>query len=348
MPNDRITAAEVPGLRRELVAWFSSHGVDYHDHLNKTDDQRAPLRLAQLTAARQIAQLSEGDLWYFDNDLCALLNAAHQSMPAFAPRPHDLPSQWGFAVFAAPIAMEKARLDDSPLVDLAGDGILHVMAASWGPFDDPGWPAGGTCITFYAATTLDIDHLDPKRAQSIRGMMPPLIVGPETPIAWSPDDDASIDRYQFPTDARQQKGVKWSRLLFAAFQLAAQAQLAETEQQRTMRAERRRTQRARLPERDVRVVRLSRSLAEKRAADPNAASSREWQHRWIVRGHWRRQWYPTLNAHRPRWIAPYLKGPTSAPLLRGEKVIVATAPRQPGRPRLPNSQPTDTGRDFTR
>lgn len=42
--------------------------------------------------------------------------------------------------------------------------------------------------------------------------------------------------------------------------------------------------------------------------------------RWMVDGHWRNQWYPSLNAHRPKWISPYLKGPEDAPLLTGEKV----------------------------
>jgi hypothetical protein len=46
----------------------------------------------------------------------------------------------------------------------------------------------------------------------------------------------------------------------------------------------------------------------------------------VVRGHWRNQWYPSLNARRPLWIAPYLKGPDDAPLLGGEKVTTLGAP----------------------
>ena len=29
---------------------------------------------------------------------------------------------------------------------------------------------------------------------------------------------------------------------------------------------------------------------------------------WIVRGHWRNQWYPKLNTHKPKWIDPFFKG----------------------------------------
>lgn len=41
----------------------------------------------------------------------------------------------------------------------------------------------------------------------------------------------------------------------------------------------------------------------------------EWSHRWIVRGHWRQQFYPTTNTHRPVFIEPYVKGPEGKPLL---------------------------------
>jgi len=39
-----------------------------------------------------------------------------------------------------------------------------------------------------------------------------------------------------------------------------------------------------------------------------------WKSRWIVRGHHRAQWYPSLNAHRLVYIAPYLKGPGDLPV----------------------------------
>lgn len=40
-----------------------------------------------------------------------------------------------------------------------------------------------------------------------------------------------------------------------------------------------------------------------------------WQHRWLVNGHVRAQWYPSEQAHRLIWIAPYIKGPPDAPML---------------------------------
>jgi hypothetical protein len=44
----------------------------------------------------------------------------------------------------------------------------------------------------------------------------------------------------------------------------------------------------------------------------------EWKHHWWVNAFYRAQWYPSEQAHRVIWIAPFLKGDFSKPLL--EKV----------------------------
>jgi hypothetical protein len=43
-------------------------------------------------------------------------------------------------------------------------------------------------------------------------------------------------------------------------------------------------------------------------------SKRDYRNRWIVRCHWRRQWYPSINAHQNILILPYTKGPEDKPL----------------------------------
>lgn len=44
------------------------------------------------------------------------------------------------------------------------------------------------------------------------------------------------------------------------------------------------------------------------------ASGRKLSCRFVVRGHWRKQWMPKAKTHRPTFIEPYIKGPTGAPL----------------------------------
>lgn len=43
-------------------------------------------------------------------------------------------------------------------------------------------------------------------------------------------------------------------------------------------------------------------------------------HRFVVRGHWRRQWYPSEQRHKSIYIQPFLKGPEDAPLLARDRV----------------------------
>ncbi len=56
----------------------------------------------------------------------------------------------------------------------------------------------------------------------------------------------------------------------------------------------------------------------KRDGDPGEV---EWSHRWWVDGHWRNQWYPSTQDHRPVWIDGYVKGPEDKPLVLKERRI---------------------------
>lgn len=47
----------------------------------------------------------------------------------------------------------------------------------------------------------------------------------------------------------------------------------------------------------------------------------DWQHKWIVSGHWRKQWFPSRQENRPIYIEPYIKGPDDKPLLEQRETI---------------------------
>lgn len=339
---DTFTAGDVPALRRNLADWYGGpQGVQFY--LLAIDMGKQHIRpagpaaqVAPHLATMEAQRLRDADLWYLDEDLCSLLNAAHPSMPAFAPGPHDLPSKTGFAVFANPIAIYaggESRADE--LVDglgseetraaaerLYGEDV-RIVAVSWGPYRTAAWPAGGVWMSFYSPSNVSA-VLDEKTALRARAILPPLTVDNEFAGAWRPDG-APADPFLLHGGDGQTGTARWAKLVFAAFRLAAQSNLAETEKQVTPRPERRRTERAGLPPRDVRVIHLRRGVAGARDAE-GGNSSREWRHRWVVRGHWRNHWYPLLGDHRPKWIAPYLKGPDGAPLIGGDKVTVITNP----------------------
>nr|WP_207205353.1 translation initiation factor IF-2 N-terminal domain-containing protein [Microbacterium protaetiae] len=72
--------------------------------------------------------------------------------------------------------------------------------------------------------------------------------------------------------------------------------------------------------RDVVVTYYSRRSADVEGAGER--SRRRPDHRWKVQGHYRRQWYPSEQIHRPKWIEEHEAGPADHPLLISERVEV--------------------------
>lgn len=64
----------------------------------------------------------------------------------------------------------------------------------------------------------------------------------------------------------------------------------------------------------VSIIELRRPMSPPREHDGSSAD-RKFRHRWWVGGHWRQQACgPNHADRRPKWIAPYVKGPEDAPL----------------------------------
>lgn len=109
--------------------------------------------------------------------------------------------------------------------------------------------------------------------------------------------------------------VDFVRTLWRFFQQT----IASITRERAERPLRRQLARAKLPDTHVTVIDLRRS-----ATRGDGHSEVEWSHRWLVRGHWRNQWYPSEETHRLIYINPFIKGPDGAPLLLRDKVYNLT------------------------
>jgi hypothetical protein len=108
------------------------------------------------------------------------------------------------------------------------------------------------------------------------------------------------------------------RTLISTWLLMGQP-IVSSDPQPLSRQIRRGLERAGKPVPKVRVVKL------RRAAEPHRESldditGRTYKHQWVVRGHWRNQYYPSRNDHRPVYVPSHIKGPEGAPLLGGERV----------------------------
>jgi hypothetical protein len=76
------------------------------------------------------------------------------------------------------------------------------------------------------------------------------------------------------------------------------------------RATRRRTEREGLSVAKVRVVQLRRRESSVSSGEHSPV---EWAYQWMVGGHWRQQYYPSIQQHKTIRIFPYTKGPADKP-----------------------------------
>lgn len=102
----------------------------------------------------------------------------------------------------------------------------------------------------------------------------------------------------------------WWRFVQSLLRLSMQT-LSERTVQTPPRFTKRRLQRAKMEQGGITVVTLRR----KKPHHEGESNPVDWQSRWIVSGHWRNQWFPTLQAHRQIWINEYVKGPDDKPLV---------------------------------
>jgi hypothetical protein len=129
------------------------------------------------------------------------------------------------------------------------------------------------------------------------------------------DEDRVIGEYTTGEQIDDRDDTFVPRFLYAFWRLCEQ-RIAEVGHAQAGHSARVLADRAGVPA-DVRVVRLRRT---EQAGDASSHAAREWQHRWIVRMHKIRQWYPSLQRHKVIYRGPYIKGPDDKPLLGGEVV----------------------------
>lgn len=361
----KFTPRDVVSLRHQIIDWLGRQGIEYYSVAINNGKQSVFSHRRGMSPARGLVVseaegLRDAALYYVDDEMCELLARAYPTMPAFAPVPSDLPTSHGFAVFASPIADHvnvAFPMDEVTLLNPAdGDSVdlgrvrerTAILGVMWRPAtpeqmpDGPRWAAGGLWLTFYAIPSIHhavSQHRTGMLAEIMREQAkhtPRLTPENEMILAWYPADGRPETDWLL-TD---QNGIgRWAKAVLATFQLARQANLAQTDVQRIKgqplsKAAKRRGDKPR-PDGDVRVVRLRFQAAAARTATPDDATgtgaSRTYRHRFTVGfpdGFWRNTWYPKSQHHRPQWIAPYLKGPEGAPLLNSERVSVVAPPKK--------------------
>lgn len=223
-------------------------------------------------------------LWWVPSEMVDLIDVASTTVPEDSTLMAEMLVELsGVAFFGAPI-----------IRGLAGRPLWHFNAMQWG-----------------------LAHIDGRDsvlfallARSPRGWN---IVGESW---WPIGDDLGTPMPNRPVFDGESEGdahathLQDRSLAAALWLVSSQKGLTTSTFERVGRPELKRARRAGLPTAPVRVLNLRSS-----GGGESKGGSVDWSHRWIVRGHWRQQPYgPGGELRRPRWIAPYVKGPEDKPL----------------------------------
>lgn len=340
---------ELPALR-DRMAEFSAGPVapmmmQYHLGLAfRNADKLENRELTQLSAHLDAASFRDADLYFIQESMVDLLMQAKDGIGEAGFMDYDMPSPVGMAYLAADLmtsspaailaepkhyatlsAEDKAAVDE--LRDVVWPERLLVLWR-WMPPEPPEYPHGLVRVAWYedrdywtaklktmgVANQHQMMGLDNGRLE--RSLGPYVFDGHQVITCHPEQGGPKVQKFHGGDTWRAQRGDMFRALCYLLRQRVAEETVAHVD-----RAARRRMAREGKEPPPVRVIAIRGA-----SAHGGGDGSREYVHRWIVRGHWRRQWYPSIQSHRPIWITPYVKGPEDAPLLGGEKVYTARAP----------------------
>lgn len=315
-----IAPQDLPMLRAELIAELEStapgRGREWLTNRmgfkrDEVEDKGAVAEAGTRIAAEQAAALHVAMLLFVSEPMARLLEHGHEGMGETGFERSDLPAESGMAYLDLDMPLSSGRDTDH------GERLMFV----WRTVAADATYLNGRCeVTCYVdRERLPLRGLvkDDERWRS----MPRFLWDDATSIAFGP---VARDVAHGQVNDRLYDTEVWWRArrgpMFRALCYLLSQRVTSSEQEEPTRTTRKLVKRGGGEPAPIRVV----TLRGAQSATVGSASDREYVHQWMVRGHWRRHWYPSIKQHRPLFIAPYIKGPDGAPLLGGEKVYRAT------------------------
>jgi hypothetical protein len=323
---------DMPELRLRMRGYMAKHGPKVLRKKLETGDLFYQGFLENKTVTADwvcetvpqihIRTLEAAELFYVRSDMVELALAAAASLPDFQLEKHDLPSPSGLLFFETPIDSRTHQREYMFLGtgrwngDSSQEVTSHLCALTWSDLGEAlhvvWWEDVNTDLARLAGS-LGLDEEDmAKQRQRV-----PMEWFADTRVGFGSNwrEDPTVDSNLSFEEAREKYlGIRMMSVLQSTWLLMKQ-DLSSVENAHFDRAAHRRAKREGRDVPRVRVIALRRT-----GSGAGGDGTREWHHRWIVRGHWRNQWYPSHEVHRPIWVNPHVKGPEDAPLLVGEKV----------------------------
>ena len=257
--------------------------------------------------------VAAGQLWWVSQDMELLVEAAADSIPDFRLMPGDVPDPCGVVFYERPLVGIDSHAE---LGDDSWQEAVDTFSRVPGPMVYGGAPFDGT-VALNAMSWSSARRADGSGTLVIyswvflvNGLIPGwLALGVCT---WDLGTSLRDVRDDYE-DAHKASVTEDRGRLAALWLLASQERLARRSEEPVERHAAKRHVRAGLEIPTLKVLRLRHARTTKPDEEPS--ESRAWTHRWVVSGHWRNQWLPSEDRHRPTWIAPYVKGPDDKPLV---------------------------------
>jgi hypothetical protein len=315
---------------------------------NRSDDVAATI------AGTLTAQLPIAELFFVSAEMTELARHAADTLADYRLHPEDLPAQVGTLVYAEPPVASANDHHEGVTMVTWGPGRGGLWVHRWARTPDSSRNAHlGRKLAILshrealdraersATRPLPTPDTPPTSKEGLdyvlagllpnlrRAPIPPSFTGPcgydwrgLTPMEYTDMNGWPGDISDGTATDDPDAGIALERTILATWLLMGQT-LVRSEQLTAPRAARRRIARQD-PTLDpaVRYIDLRRARTEPADRTDDTAPGRRYRHRWIVRGHWRNQYYPSRGDHRPIWIDPHLAGPEGKPLLGGERVNV--------------------------
>jgi hypothetical protein len=274
---------------------------------------------------------SASEIFVARPDTVDLVSAAADSLPYHPVLAKDeIPAPTGFLWLMRPISILDWRGDTirvhcvqwwpSDMVIMRGDEEHHARAISFAVYSNTGDP-------------LDSFNMNPASQNAAkRGLRWPLShLGfvPASQELFGTGEDATQPTVHLVEDEEGWKGAVVQRWLTAWWLLLRQ-EMVEVEPGVADRATRRRFQNATNKAHPIPQIKVVDLRRRERAARDDAAAAGDavgWTHRWGVRPHWRRQWYPSLGEHKLILIDFQVRGPADKPLVLKPTVFDVKPPR---------------------
>jgi hypothetical protein len=268
--------------------WETSHGDEYP--MDMAEHAAGMYRTLRESVARAEPVAVEEEV----------LDLVEAAADGFEPEPlhgHDLITPAGFVVFPRPIIR----------YDVHGRECA-VRALGWGPamFNDPELDKGSATPGIQLALFSHRDDEDWYTAHHGKApMLGPSKLGLFHLYPWRFGEawgelEVKVEQDGVPVSVFS----GYSRFCQAFWRICL-GRVTVMEHRRPPRPVRRRAERLELMG-ETQVIRLRRPASRPQREEGEGVA---WTCRWLVHGHWRQQWYPSLDAHRQIYIDPYVKGP---------------------------------------